>query len=536
MFRYPLRLGSRPGTALKAKTTAQSAGRLRYPRHLQTTATSPARNAFYSNPSFYYGLAIGATAFGWGLHQAWSPSAAPAEIQYANGVTMLQVCSQFSDCHSGGQDTNLLWLKVTKAAKEIEAILGSGAVSFDEDVIEAHGHSDWSTSNSSGRPVAIVYPNNTKDVSDIAKVCFKHSVPMDLNKRIQSSGLFLPMDPSPTATIGGMVSTNCSGTNAFRYGTMKDWVINVTVVLPDGRIIKTRQRPRKSSAGYNLTSLFVGAEGTLGMITEITCKLAVLPQETGVAVVSFPSISDAATAASKLIRSVIQLAALELMDDVQMGVLNKHGSAAVRRWQFPENPTLFLKFSGTKEGVHGDIASVKSVIEPFSPSKILFAANKQEEIDLWSGRKEALWTMTSIKPQGFNIWSTDVAVPISKLAELIDISKQESDKLGVFASIVGHVGDGNFHQAVMYDAKNEEHVQAVEDCVHKMMDRAVELGGTVSGEHGIGIGKKECLLNELGVDTIDLMRALKSSVDPKRIMNPGKVFDVPKPVKTVISK
>ncbi|KAI8270474.1 D-lactate dehydrogenase [Colletotrichum sp. SAR11_239] len=164
---------------------------------------------------------------------------------------------------------------------------------------------------------------------------------VDLNKRIQSSGLFLPMDPSPTATIGGMVSTNCSGTNAFRYGTMKDWVINVTVVLPNGRIIKTRQRPRKSSAGYNLTSLFVGAEGTLGMITEIT-------------------------------------------------------------------------------------------------------------------------------------------FPISKLAELIDISKQESDKLGVFASIVGHVGDGNFHQAVMYDAKNQEHVQAVEDCVHKMMDPAVELGGTVS--------------------------------------------------------
>ncbi|KAI8272986.1 D-lactate dehydrogenase [Colletotrichum sp. SAR 10_98] len=252
---------------------------------------------------------------------------------------------------------------------------------------------------------------------------------VDLNERIESSGLFLPMDPSPTATIGG-----------------------------------------------------------------------------------------------------IQLAALELMDDVQMGVLNKHGSAAVRRWQFPGNPTLFLKFSGTKEAVHGDIASVKSVIEPFSPSKILFAENKQEEIDLWSGRKEALWTMTSIKPQGFNIWSTNVAVPISKLAELIDISKQASDKLGVFASIVGHVGDGNFHQAVMYDTKNEEHVQAVETCVHKMMDRAVELGGTVSGEHGIGIGKKECLFNELGVDTIALMKALKSTVDPKWIMNPGKVFDAPKRV------
>ncbi|EQB55219.1 glycolate oxidase [Colletotrichum gloeosporioides Cg-14] len=237
---------------------------------------------------------------------------------------------------------------------------------------------------------------------------------VDLNNRIQISGLFLPMDPSPTARIGGMVSTNCSGTNAFRYGTMKDWVINVTVVLPDSRIVKTRQRPRKSSAGYNLTSLFVGAEGTLGMVTEVTYKLS--------------------------------LAALVLMNDVQMRVLNKHGSAAVRRWQFPENPALVLRFSGTKEGVHGDIASVKSVIEPFSLSKILFAANKQEEIDLWSGRKEALWIMTSIEPQGFNIWSTDVAVPTSKLAELngtseiwegdailsmpfTDISKQESDKL-----------------------------------------------------------------------------------------------------------
>lgn len=179
MFRSPLRLGSRPGTALKAKTTPQSTGRLRYPRHLQTTATSPAtRNTFYSNPSFYYGLAIGATAFGWGLHQAWSPSALPVEIQYANGATMLHVCSQFSDCHSGGQYRNPLWLKVTKAAKEIGAILGAGAVSFDEDVIEAHGHSDWSTSNSSGRPIAIVYPNNSKDVSEIAKVCCKHSVPM----------------------------------------------------------------------------------------------------------------------------------------------------------------------------------------------------------------------------------------------------------------------------------------------------------------------------------------------------------------------
>lgn len=179
MFRYPIRIGTRPGAALKAKSTSQSAGRLLYPRHVQTIAASPAtRNAFYSNPSFYYGLAIGAAAFGWGVHQILSPSAAPLEIQYANSATMLQVCSQCSDCHSGGKDIYLILLSVLKAAKEIKVILGSAAVSFDEDVIEAHGHSDWSTSNSTGRPVAIVYPNNTKDVSEIAKICYKHSVPM----------------------------------------------------------------------------------------------------------------------------------------------------------------------------------------------------------------------------------------------------------------------------------------------------------------------------------------------------------------------
>lgn len=166
---------------------------------------------------------------------------------------------------------------------------------------------------------------------------------MDLNNELKNDGLFVPLDPSPTATIGGMVSTNCSGTNAFRYGTMKDWVVSVTVVLADGQVIKTRRRPRKTSAGYNLTSLFVGAEGTLGIVTEVTMKLAVIPQDTSVAVVSFPTIRDAATAATKLIRSGIQLAALELMDEVQMQVVNRHGSEAVRKTKWDESPTLFLK-------------------------------------------------------------------------------------------------------------------------------------------------------------------------------------------------
>ncbi|KAF4467269.1 glycolate oxidase [Fusarium albosuccineum] len=426
-----------------------------------------------------------------------------------------------------------------RAAKEIEAALGEDAVSFDEEDIETHGFSDWSSINSPGRAVAIVYPRTTQDVAKVASICHEHRIPIvpygagssvegnfaspyggiiidftymdsilafhpddmdvvvqpgvnwqNLNKAIEHEKLFLPLDPSPTATIGGMVSTNCSGTNAFRYGTMKDWVINVTAVLADGRVIKTRRRPRKTSAGYNLTSLFVGAEGTLGIITEITLKLAVIPSETSVAVVAFNTISEAASAASKIIRSGVQLAAMELMDDVQMRIVNQHGSEHVRNMGWDEKPALFLKFSGpSKEGVQADIAQTRDLIQSCQPIRYVFAKNKDEEAQLWAARKEALWTMTSIKPEGHAIWSTDVAVPISRLAEIIDVSKKDGESLGVFTSIVGHVGDGNFHEALMYDAKNSTQKAAVEGAVHKMAARALEMEGTVSGEHAIGMGK-----------------------------------------------
>lgn len=462
-----------------------------------------------------------------------------------------------------------------RAAKEIAEILGEDAVSYDADVLEHHGRSDWSTSNSAMRAVAVAYPRTTDHVSAIARICSARKVPMvpfgagssvegnfsqphsgicidftymdkvvafhpddmdvvvqpgvnwvDLNNQIADSGLFVPLDPSPTATIGGMVSTNCSGTNAMRYGTMKDWVLNLTVVLSDGRVIKTRQRPRKTSAGYNLTSLFVGAEGTLGIVTEVTLKLAPIPKETSVAVVAFPTIRSAAAAASKLIRSGIQLAALELMDDEQMKLLNVHGSDAVRKRVWDEKPTLFLKFSGTtKDAIKSDVAAVGEIIRPFTFGKFHFAETKQDELDLWSARKEALFTMVNTRPKGTEIWSTDVAVPISRLAEIIEISKRECGSLGLFASVIGHVGDGNFHVSMMYDPTNSQQKEAVAKCVKNMMTRALEMEGTVSGEHAIGIGKKECLVDELGEETMGLMRQLKTKVDPYWVMNPGKVFD-----------
>ena len=365
---------------------------------------------------------------------------------------------------------------------------------------------------------------------DDMDVVVQPSVPwMTLNNELSSknTGLFFPVDPGPSAKIGGMVGTNCSGTNAVRYGTMKDWVINLTVVLADGTVIKTKRRPRKSSAGYNLNSLFVGSEGTLGLVTEITLKLAVIPQEFSVAVVNFPSIRQAASAAAGVMRAGVPVAAMEIMDDVQMRVVNLSGSTKPREWK--EVPTLFFKFSGTKAGVKENIGLVKAICKKHSGGNFEFARDLKEQHLLWSARKESLWSMLALRKAGSEVWSTDVAVPFSRLADIIEVSKKEMDDLGLFASILGHIGDGNFHESIMYDRTNPEERAAVERCVHNMVDRALEMEGTCTGEHGIGIGKKESLLQELGRDTVGVMKSIKQSLDPHWIMNPGKIMDIPIP-------
>ncbi|KAE8153227.1 hypothetical protein BDV25DRAFT_149888 [Aspergillus avenaceus] len=459
-----------------------------------------------------------------------------------------------------------------KGVQAISDALGPESVTMDEEDIELHSYSEVSTSNCATRPVAVVTPKSTAEASVIARICSEYKIPMipfaggssvegnftapysgltvdfsqmnqiiafheddldvvvqpgvnwmDLNEKIKDSGLFVPMDPSPTALVGGMVATNCSGTNAARYGTMKDWVINLTVVLADGTVIKTRHRPRKTSAGYNLTGLFTGSEGTLGMITEITLKLAPVPEKQSVAFATFPTIREAVACTTKIMRQGIPIAAVELMDDVQMGVLNKNGGAGGRTWE--EKPTLLFKFSGTPQSIATDIGRVERITSEGGGSAFEFARTEQEMHNLWSARKEAVWAMVAQRPEGTQIWSTDVAVPLSRLPETIDLSKKESGSLGLFSSVLGHVGDGNFHQAVMYNPNDPAQTRAVQECVRKMVHRAVEMEGTVSGEHGIGLGKKECLVEELGPDTIAVMRTLKRSLDPHCLMNPGKVFE-----------
>ena len=298
---------------------------------------------------------------------------------------------------------------------------------------------------------------------------------MNLNKEIKASGLFFPVDPGPWARVGGMVSTSCSGTNAVRYGTMKDWVINLTVVIADGRIIKTRRRPRKSSAGYNLTNLFIGSEGTLGCITEITLKLAVIPEKISVAVVTFPTIKAAASAAIGVLRAGIAIGAMEIMDDAQVGILNRSTDTG-KIWQ--EVPTMFFKFSGTKDSVNEDIHKVESISRSHQGGDFYFAKSAAETETLWAARKAALKGIMSLKDAVHEIWSTDVAVPLSKLPEIIESSREEASRLGMFSCCVGHVGDGNFHETLRYEKTNPEEQNKVKRCVCNMVERALQLDGT----------------------------------------------------------
>ncbi|KAL3469737.1 hypothetical protein BJX99DRAFT_264926 [Aspergillus californicus] len=456
-----------------------------------------------------------------------------------------------------------------KAIKDIDQSLGVDSISTDDEDLKSHGYSEWSSINIDRLPVAVAFPKTTDEVATIAKICHRHKVPMiaysggssveghfsapfggvsvdfmnmnkivdfhpddmdivvqpsvswmDMNAEIKDSGLFFPVDPGPPAKIGGMIATNCSGTNAVRYGTMKDWVVNLTVVLADGRIIKTRKRPRKSSAGYNLNGLFTGSEGTLGFVTEATLKLATIPEQTGVAVTTFPTMRDAAVAATQVIHAGIPVGAVEILDDVQMDVVNRMGGTG-REWKVL--PTLFFKFSGTKLGVEDNIAGVRKIVRRNGGSDFEVEQDKAKQNILWSARKEALWSMLCLRESGSEVWSTDVAVPLSKVPDLVEISKRDLNELGLFGSMLGHIGDGNFHETILFDGEKER--EKVTKCVHDMVHRALEMEGTCTGEHGIGLGKKDFLAEEVGAESLAVMKSIKTALDPCWLMNPGKVFD-----------
>ncbi|KAI1815210.1 hypothetical protein GGS20DRAFT_576305 [Poronia punctata] len=457
---------------------------------------------------------------------------------------------------------------------DFAAIVGKENVSTLEADLHTHANSDWSSyRNDAGqKPFMVVYPGSTEDVSEIMKICHSRRIPvvgysggtsleghftptrggicvdfrrmdkilqvhkedMDvvvqpavgwelLNEQLSKDNLFFPPDPGPGAQIGGMIGTGCSGTNAYRYGTMREWVLSVTVVLADGTIIKTRQRPRKSSAGYDLTKLFIGSEGTLGLVTEATLKLTTKPANTSVAVCSFGTIRQAADCVSKVVGQGIPVAAVEILDDEQMKCINTAGMTS-KTWQ--EAPTLFFKFSGTERGVKEQISIVKDLAKQTGSTGFEFAKSQEEQTELWSARKEALWSTMAVAKPGDKVWTGDVAVPMSRLPQLIEETKDDIKKSGMYGTIVGHVGDGNFHIILL---SNEQQRQAADSLVHRMVKRAVELEGTVTGEHGVGLVKRDYLPHELGVTTVDLMRKIKQALDPLYLLNCDKVIRIQRP-------
>jgi D-lactate dehydrogenase (cytochrome) len=338
-----------------------------------------------------------------------------------------------------------------------------------------------------------------------------------LNAELRGTGLFFPIDPGADASIGGMSSTRASGTMAVRYGTMKDNVMALEVVLADGRVIRTGRRARKSSAGYDLTRLFVGAEGTLGLITEITLKLHPLPQAISAAVCSFDTLQNAVDTAIGVIQSAIPVARIELVDDVMMRGINRHSKLGYR-----EAPTLFFEFHGSETGVAEQAEAAEAIAADHGGRGFEWAKAAEQRSRLWHARDNTLYAGLSLRP-GARAMITDVCVPVSRLAECLTETRQDADASDLVAPIVGHVGDGNFHMLILIDPAKPDDIVRAKALHARMVARAIAMDGTCTGEHGIGLGKIGFLVDELG-DAVDVMRGIKRALDPQGLMNPGKIF------------
>lgn len=342
----------------------------------------------------------------------------------------------------------------------------------------------------------------------------------ELNKALRYEGLFFPIDPGANASIGGMASTRASGTNAVRYGTMREAVMGLTVVTPSGEIIRTGTRARKSAAGYDLTRLYVGAEGTLGIITEVQLRLHPIPEQIRSAVCTFESLQGAVRTVIDAMQSAIPVARIELLNSLQMKACIRYSKLT----GFEEAPTLFLEFHGSPEGVKEQVELFEDIALTHGGLKFCWAETTEERNALWEARHKAYFAAQALKPRAKAI-TTDVCVPISRLADCILAAEKAALETGLPCPIVGHVGDGNFHLLIVFDPENREELQAAQNLSAKVVEIALAMGGTCTGEHGIGSGKKAYLRAELG-DAIEIMATLKCALDPKNIMNPGKVLDV----------
>ncbi|MFT4096635.1 MAG: FAD-linked oxidase C-terminal domain-containing protein [Rhodoblastus sp.] len=457
---------------------------------------------------------------------------------------------------------------------EIDATVGELAARFGNRLVtsqavrQQHGHNLSWTPNQP--PDAVVFAQSTEDVSDAVKICAARGVPVialgtntsleghtnapyggvsidvsqmnqvldvhpedldvvvqpgvtrkALNDYLRDTGLFFPIDPGADASIGGMCATRASGTNAVRYGTMKDNVLSLTVVMPDGRIVKTARRAKKSSAGYDLTRLFVGSEGTLGIITEITLKLYGIPEAISAATCQFPSIKAACDTVIQTIQSGLPIARIELVDALTVRAFNNYAKLGLT-----EAPMLFLEFHGTDKGVEEQTTRFKEIAEEHGGGPFNWTTKPEERTKLWQARHDVYWAHQTLKPKpemtGF---STDVCVPISRLADCVTETIEDAARMGIIAPVVGHVGDGNFHTGPLFDPRDPDEVAKAKSFVERLVRRGLEMGGTCTGEHGVGQAKIKYMREEHSPETLNVMRAIKRALDPQNIMNPGKVLD-----------
>ena len=339
-----------------------------------------------------------------------------------------------------------------------------------------------------------------------------------LNLEIKDSGLFFPIDPGADASLGGMAATRASGTNAVRYGTMRENTLALTVVGADGRILRTGTRAKKSSAGYDLTRVYVGSEGTLGIITEVTVKLYPQPEAISAAVCSFPSTADAVNAVIQTIQMGVPVARVEFLDENGVKAINAHDKLGL-----PEQPLLLFEFHGSRHGVQEQAELVQQIAAEHNATGFEWATRPEDRSRLWAARHNAYFALLQMRPGSRSI-STDCCVPISRLAECILDTKIDCENHRLIYSIIGHVGDGNFHVLMLIDPHNAGEVATAEGINQRMVARAIAMDGTCTGEHGVGLHKMDFLVQEHGENAIDAMRAIKHALDPKNIMNPGKII------------
>ncbi|HLH89720.1 MAG TPA: FAD-linked oxidase C-terminal domain-containing protein [Xanthobacteraceae bacterium] len=452
---------------------------------------------------------------------------------------------------------------VAAALRELAAHFGNRLVTSTA-VREQHANTTtWVTNEP---PDAVVFPQSTPDVQAVVRICAAHGLPViafgtgtslegqinaprggvcidfrdmnrilavhaedldcviepgitrkALNEQLRDQGVFFPIDPGADASLGGMTATRASGTNAVRYGTMKDNVLALKAVLATGEVIKTAQRAKKSSAGYDLTRLFVGSEGTLGVITEITLKLAGIPESIASGVCPFPSVEAACNATIATIQSGIPVARIELLDELQVKACNAYSKLSL-----PERPVLFLEFHGTEASVAEQSEQFGEIARDLGGGPFDWATKPEERTRLWQARHDGYWAARGLRP-GATAVATDVCVPISRLAECVTATQADIAASRLVAPIIGHVGDGNFHLSLMVDLNDPDEVKRAEGLCARLVERSLAMEGTCTGEHGVGQGKMKYLLAEHGEPALAAMRALKQAFDPRGIMNPGKI-------------